>query len=1348
MHWRIYLKFLAQTGMFCCGRLKGEEDPRTLDDRTQSNIRPNEESPDCLNSRSKLLKKIDKRNSPQLEQETRLLTKPEEEFIGASEQNSKDDKRQSGSGGGLLTAGTRETVVTEKENFEKNCIGSSVETRQHLPCDEIGDSPVKSDVKITSKSVNYDEVLKDLVLHPRLQSSEQRIQFHSQISHEPRLHQQYPTSRQQTSQKIQCHEPVSSQCADQSLQVYRHFVSLPQQTSLVQFPLQHLQQQQQHHQRKHEHQQHINSQQEQQLHLQQQFIVQQQRNLESHRGHEPNHNLNIQERIPNRQQGGCQRAAPYSVFSSTSPSAAISLTSHVYANVRGPNGGAGLEMGIKSMEVEDDSFVVETVEIIKRPGQTLGFYIREGNGFDRSDGVFISRIQMGTVAQSNGLLHVGDEIVTVNNVKVGNMSLDDVVILMSIPKKLVLTIRTRRNSSKNKSCPSLPMAEQPDPPVVVLKKGRSSSASALEMTEKCPDMYEPGQTYAQYPFQTADYIPRQERPASRYASIFISPHRAEAKLISDDGMESSNSSEGSLPRSVDSKDRTYLGHEVLESPHSSYISVTNPIYDHFSSLPDYKLHMVADTLGRKSSVLPKSPSKQSPLGTHLYRNRPNSDASPGFPEPPYMNVGALRDGGMQPQSSHYHHTSPHFHQPPLPTQQFSSHYQYQSSYPLSTSSQGPYAAPGQQYRGAVSQEDRRRQERIRSLLNSKSKYGRLLRSRSPECYNSDSEIVFTHQAHTDGRGFASDYEAYGGAFSDDEPVYSIPRIPSSSSSELEMLLKKFTTLSQELQQEQSKLQRQLSTRDKVPRPGQIPLSRAESLSGDEYGCQPLSGQASPVPVRRAASTQTPALPPRLSRLPSADTPPFLYSTYQHESHPDLSGRSGSAGVGGAMSIAGGLPMSSSQTSIQLAKDPARHTASRLRDLQLTRKPLHIPYSEFEPYKADMRKRVELTRSGGLDGLLSIHIMSGQGLKSSKTSLRDLYCVVAVDSLNKARTMIRTGAINFDWDEAFDIDLEDSKEVSFLVYHWDPNYKHRLCFHGSLLLPSYVHSGTKRYVAIKLEPKGILFVTLLYKEPAVSLQRLPSIKKNALFGAELETIILRENSGLNVPLLVSKCVHEVERRGLETVGIYRLCGSARRKAMLREAFESNAQAVDLSPENVSDIHVITGVLKDYLRELPEPLFTNSLYQMLLDALSVRLPCDPEGSAKLMLSILECLPSANQDTMALLLNHLRRVASHCDKNKMPIDNLAICFGPVLLCPAPSSTPDPLLDFRKHIEVLRYLLEIWDYEGSNSTGTSKSPTAETIISAGTGDSPNPAGPVDQARSSRDEVTGHNTDGPSNRQ
>ena len=56
--------------------------------------------------------------------------------------------------------------------------------------------------------------------------------------------------------------------------------------------------------------------------------------------------------------------------------------------------------------------------------------------------------------------------------------------------------------------------------------------------------------------------------------------------------------------------------------------------------------------------------------------------------------------------------------------------------------------------------------------------------------------------------------------------------------------------------------------------------------------------------------------------------------------------------------------------------------------------------------------------------------------------------------------------------------------------------------------------------------------------------------------------------------------------------------------------------------------VSGVLKDFLRELPEPLFTNALYHMLVDAASVRMPADPRGSARLMLSVLECLPKANQ------------------------------------------------------------------------------------------------------------------------
>lgn len=266
---------------------------------------------------------------------------------------------------------------------------------------------------------------------------------------------------------------------------------------------------------------------------------------------------------------------------------------------------------------------------------------------------------------------------------------------------------------------------------------------------------------------------------------------------------------------------------------------------------------------------------------------------------------------------------------------------------------------------------------------------------------------------------------------------------------------------------------------------------------------------------------------------------------------------------------------------------------------------------------------------GYSGLLWIHLLAGRGLRATPPSAavntstaagqppttsaassvsntpapssaatmgpglnRDLYCVIECDRVHKARTVVRSGESSFDWDEVFELDIVDCKEVCFLLYSWDPEFRHKLCYKGIVNLVSLNLNKTPVHsLALKMEPRGTLYIKMRYKEPAIAFQRpLPTPPPStALFGVDLEIVVNRENSGAGVPLILKRCVEEVEKRGLDLVGIYRLCGSAVRKKMLREAFEKNPWLVDLSAEHVPDINVITSEYNFITQSTSEFLF---------------------------------------------------------------------------------------------------------------------------------------------------------------
>lgn len=96
------------------------------------------------------------------------------------------------------------------------------------------------------------------------------------------------------------------------------------------------------------------------------------------------------------------------------------------------------------------------------------------------------------------------------------------------------------------------------------------------------------------------------------------------------------------------------------------------------------------------------------------------------------------------------------------------------------------------------------------------------------------------------------------------------------------------------------------------------------------------------------------------------------------------------------------------------------------------------------------------------------------------------------------------------------------------------------------------------------------------------------------------------------------------------------------------FFADLDAVDLdSTEWSSDINNVTGVLKLWLRELPDPLMTSALHQSFIDA----------ASTLLVPSFLEVLDSEFSDAPTEVENdRLRHIRLHERVNDLPDPNYA--------------------------------------------------------------------------------------------
>nr|XP_022310426.1 rho GTPase-activating protein 15-like isoform X7 [Crassostrea virginica] len=201
-----------------------------------------------------------------------------------------------------------------------------------------------------------------------------------------------------------------------------------------------------------------------------------------------------------------------------------------------------------------------------------------------------------------------------------------------------------------------------------------------------------------------------------------------------------------------------------------------------------------------------------------------------------------------------------------------------------------------------------------------------------------------------------------------------------------------------------------------------------------------------------------------------------------------------------------------------------------------------------------------------------------------------------------------------------------------------------------------------------------------------------IIKDAVFGAHLRLLCEREKG--KIPKFVQKCVVAIEKKGLDHDGIYRISGNLAQIQKLRCQVDQDAE-LNLNSETHKDhynlddecwdIHVLTGSLKLFFRELKEPLFTFNLFDRFIPALSREKNAD---RLKAVRELINTLPKYNYETLKYLLAHLCKVVDQSKENRMQVHNVAIVFGPTLIWPE-TVTPNLAANMIYQSRIVEYCL-----------------------------------------------------------
>ncbi|KIM45092.1 hypothetical protein M413DRAFT_329932 [Hebeloma cylindrosporum] len=233
--------------------------------------------------------------------------------------------------------------------------------------------------------------------------------------------------------------------------------------------------------------------------------------------------------------------------------------------------------------------------------------------------------------------------------------------------------------------------------------------------------------------------------------------------------------------------------------------------------------------------------------------------------------------------------------------------------------------------------------------------------------------------------------------------------------------------------------------------------------------------------------------------------------------------------------------------------------------------------------------------------------------------------------------------------------------------------------GAIISPKFFRKIT--YITTLSELAEHIPLTQIDIPPAVYQENLkyerkitlPVPTRSSVFGVPLEDLMGYDGEKGGIPRVVRDAIQYLRDRGLHEDGLFRRSPLS---TLLRAAQEAYDRGNVVSLETFSDPHLAAVLLKKYLRDLPEPIFPESMYGTI-----TRCPMPPslndlEGEMASVQYIRETLLPELVPCAYILLSQimhlLHDVSLRSETNRMDAFNLAI-----VICPNLVKSSNPMRD-----------------------------------------------------------------------